>query len=54
MGSNATSRAAERVNAALQAIAVAVDRAMLRFIETAMSDPDEAGPRTPMDRGATV
>jgi hypothetical protein len=25
---------------------------MLRFIETAMSDPDEAGPRKPMDRGA--
>jgi chromosome partitioning protein len=44
----------EAPNAALQAIAVAVDRAMLRFIETAMSDPGEAGPRKPMDRGATA
>ena len=44
----------EAPNAALQAIAVAVDRAILRFIETAMSDPGEAGPRKPLDRGATA
>jgi chromosome partitioning protein len=44
----------EAPNAALQAIAVAVDRAMLQFIETAMSDPSEAGPPEPIDRGATA